>query len=196
MVYLILDVPLLISLVNSFRDNFSEVFNEGSFKCKLIFFFVIKEIFITLRGFFYFEINYNPKGDNLHVIKLIIYISEIALTLNMMFVAYKNLQSDQEQGSVSSKSHRSSNMNMSNNLIRNSMLARRRVNSTVRIFNAPLIKDHMAQVFDPKPIDEEQSRWSISNASSDFNRVGLMGSPPNYKSIVSGQKEQGAIDKE
>lgn len=91
MVFLFLDVPLLVSLINSFRVNFSEVFNEGNFKCKLILYFVIKEFFIMIRGFFYFEINFNPNGDNIHIIKLVTYISEIALTLNMMFVAYKNL---------------------------------------------------------------------------------------------------------
>lgn len=59
-VFFILDVPLLISVYTQFKESYPEIFNYGNFRYKLVFFFVIKEIFILIRGFFYYEINYNP----------------------------------------------------------------------------------------------------------------------------------------
>lgn len=187
MVFLILDVPLLVSIYHAFKENYPEIFNEDKFKIKLVFFFVIKEFFIAVRGFFYYEINYNPAGDYSHAIKLIIYISEVSLALIMMLVAYKNLQSDEESGSmVSDRSPLStSRINASHIMIRNSFLARKRVNSTAKILKKGGSLHHK-EAFDPQALllpnkvieEDNQSRWSISNDSSDSNRAGLMGMEP------------------
>ena len=99
-----------------------------------------------------------------------------------MYVAYKNLQSEQETLSVSEISYKSSFT--SNNFIKNSMQVKRRVNSNAKIFSLSHNQISREELLQKKEAVQNESQWSISNASSDFNRIGLMGTPRGQSGAV------------
>ena len=176
-------IPLLIVIFRKFKQAYPEIMEDGKFKCKLVSFFVAQQIFILWRGWLYFQLNFLSEIlITSHTIKIQIYISEIILAFILMYIAFRNLQTDdREQLSVSERSSLKQG-------IRSSLLnPRKRHESDTKYlkFNTSGSKEDKRHFSKEKVYQAEQSalleskgRWSISNASSDFNRQGLMGSMP------------------
>lgn len=142
-------IPLFFILFSKFRKAYPEIMADTWFKLRLSLYFVTYESFILYRAFMYFVINFQDNSSDLvHKIKLQVYFSEIMLAFLLMYISFKNLQSDEEAGSVSERS----SVRMSNN-VKNSLLQAKR-------------KADSMHVKLPQYVPEEQKQWSISNESS------------------------------
>ena len=90
------------------------------------------------------------------------------LAIIMMLIAFRNMQSDMEE--TQSEADNSDTLPSNFLQVRSSFInPRRRIDSDVKQIKTTLSKQK-------GELQNEVKRWSISNASSDFNRVGLMNS--------------------
>lgn len=164
--------PLLYMILVQFKVAYPEIY--GSIQYRLTFFFILQIAFISYRGFLYYQINYEMPDTVTRAGKLQVYISEIFLALIMMLIAFKNMQNDMEenQSDVDASELPPSMLYQRSSFIN----PRRRIDSDVKQIKTTLNKQkgELQQ-------QEKNGRWSISNASSDFNRVGLMNSQHNGK---------------
>lgn len=163
--------PLLYMILVQFKVAYPDIYT--SIRHRLTFFFMLQIAFISYRGFLYYQINYEMSISVSRSGKLQVYISEIFLALLMMVIAFKNMQNDLDE-SQSEVGDGSEIMPPSMFQVRSSFInPRRRIDSDVKQIKTTLNKQ--------KDELQKEKRWSISNASSDFNRVGLMNSQNHGK---------------